>query len=70
MIARKRASYTHTPIGSPAHEENCQQFHDPALQLLRECTQAALVWKLRHFSSGSVAKPMIRTWLATKAINQ
>jgi hypothetical protein len=30
MIARKRASYTRTPIGSRAHEENCQQLHDPA----------------------------------------
>ena len=30
MIARKRASYTRTPIDSRAHEENCQQLHDPA----------------------------------------
>jgi hypothetical protein len=29
MIARKRASYTRTPIGSRAREENCQQLHDP-----------------------------------------
>jgi hypothetical protein len=28
MIARKRASYTGTPIGSRGHEENCPPLHD------------------------------------------
>jgi hypothetical protein len=29
MIARERASYTRTPIGSRAPDENSQQLHDP-----------------------------------------
>jgi hypothetical protein len=31
MIARKRVSCTRPPIGSRAHEENCQQLHDPVV---------------------------------------
>jgi hypothetical protein len=33
MIARQRASYARTTIGSRAHEENCQQWHDPVSDL-------------------------------------